>query len=178
MISINKKLKSIVDTQNTLIELMEIVKHDIENPKDTLEDYVLNKIKQHEGLRLKRYKDAAGHWTIGYGHKIKDHENYKEITVQKAEQLLREDFNNAKLAAIRLSPNLEIYPYRLYAIAHFVFAKGSGNYAASGLRQAVNENRPIEEEMTKWDKITTNGKTSSKYLHEINLWRIELYNKY
>lgn len=142
-----------------------------------VERYTINKIKEHEGLRLKRYKCAAGYWTIGYGHRIKSNEHYTQITLEKAEQLLISDFRKAEISAIRLSPILIIYPYRRYAISHFIYGKGSGSYAKSGLRRAVNHQLPIETEIRKWNKITSNGKTySSKYLSDINEWRIQLYN--
>lgn len=49
-------------------------------------------IKIHEGLRLKKYKDTVGKWTIGYGHLITIGENYDTITKQKADEIFEGDF--------------------------------------------------------------------------------------
>lgn len=49
-------------------------------------------IKIHEGLRLKKYKDTVGKWTIGYGHLITIGENYDIITKEKADEIFEEDF--------------------------------------------------------------------------------------
>jgi lysozyme len=51
----------------------------------------INLIKQHESLQLKPYLCPAKEWTIGYGHVIKDGEHFKEITIEQAEELLRQD---------------------------------------------------------------------------------------
>jgi lysozyme len=51
----------------------------------------INLIKQHESLRLKPYLCPARKWTIGYGHLIKENEDFTEITEAQAEELLRQD---------------------------------------------------------------------------------------
>ncbi len=51
-------------------------------------------IKDFEGLRLNKYRDAAGHWTIGYGHKLTREELVKglvHVTKVRAEEILIED---------------------------------------------------------------------------------------
>ncbi|WP_143338873.1 glycoside hydrolase family protein, partial [Cronobacter sakazakii] len=43
-------------------------------------------IKSFEGLRLDKYQDAIGKWTIGYGHLILPNENFpRSLTLQEAE---------------------------------------------------------------------------------------------
>ena len=59
-----------------------------DNNMKIMKDY----IKEHEGLRLKKYKDSVGKWTIGYGHLILSHENYDEITLEQANEIFEEDF--------------------------------------------------------------------------------------
>nr|WP_242389724.1 lysozyme [Kosakonia cowanii] len=47
-------------------------------------------IKSFEGLRLEKYRDAVGKWTIGYGHLILPNENFpRPITEAEADALLR-----------------------------------------------------------------------------------------
>lgn len=50
-------------------------------------------LRRDEGLRLTPYKCPAGHWTIGYGHKLTQAEfmRVKQITLEQAEKLLLED---------------------------------------------------------------------------------------
>ena len=50
-------------------------------------------LKRREGLRNSRYQDTLGHWTIGYGHKLRDGESMTWISDEDAEQLLDEDMN-------------------------------------------------------------------------------------
>ena len=49
----------------------------------------MNKIKQHEGLKLKPYNCSAGVLTIGYGHNLEN-----GITKKQAELLFEVDFEN------------------------------------------------------------------------------------
>lgn len=49
-------------------------------------------LRYDEGLQLTPYKCSAGHWTIGYGHKLTQAEMcVKHITLEQAEKLLLED---------------------------------------------------------------------------------------
>ena len=50
------------------------------------------RIKRHEGLRLKPYKDSLGYWTIGYGHLMTAKEKIAfadGITKEQAEELFK-----------------------------------------------------------------------------------------
>jgi lysozyme len=49
-------------------------------------------IKENEGLRLRKYKDSLGKWTIGFGHLILPGENYSVITQKQADELFEKDF--------------------------------------------------------------------------------------
>lgn len=49
-------------------------------------------IKKHQGLSLEKYRDEKGVWVIGYGHVIRERENFHGlITPLQAEYLLHED---------------------------------------------------------------------------------------
>jgi lysozyme len=177
-----KNNKNILKLQKEIVRLecMQDSLLAIINPLDTVEEYVLFNIMKHEGFRSKPYKDVAGNLTIGYGHLIKEGERFKILSEDSAKDLLRKDFQIAKSAAIRLSPILKDPNniFKLYAISHFIFGKGSGNYANSTLRQKVNNNKNVDNEFRKWVKVTINGrKLDSKHLMDIAEWRIELYNK-
>ena len=72
--------------------------------------FAKNMIKQHEGLRLRVYKDSKGFLTVGYGHKIdsgspSDIRNLKEgdvITQERANELFNMDFNDHLNAAKKI----------------------------------------------------------------------------
>ena len=70
---------------------------DLDQPSD-----IINLVKQEEALRLKPYKDVAGHWTVGWGHKLSDEEigRFKSgIDKSQAEHLFQNDWNMAKAKA-------------------------------------------------------------------------------
>jgi lysozyme len=60
------------------------------------ENLLVKSIKEHEGLRLKVYKDIKGNDTIGFGHKLRNNERFTEISLDLAEQLLALDIAEAK----------------------------------------------------------------------------------
>ncbi len=64
-----------------------------------------DRIKEHEGLRLKRYKDPKGNWTIGYGHLIRPGEKLTRITKAQAEDLLDQDIRIARADATDIFPD-------------------------------------------------------------------------
>ena len=62
------------------------------------------KLIQHfEGFEPQLYRDAAGYWTIGYGHLLREGEGFRRgITHAQATQLLRQDVRMAERAVSRL----------------------------------------------------------------------------
>lgn len=58
---------------------------------DTLYNSVIDHIKSYEGFRSTPYKDNDGSLTIGYGHHLRNGENYSRIDSAFAEKLLVED---------------------------------------------------------------------------------------
>jgi lysozyme len=94
-------------------------------------------IKRHEGLRLTKYKDSAGFWTVGYGHLIKRGEKLDRISQWKADQLLKKDLRIAenvvnKLVRVHLSQN------QFDALVSFAFNVGGGAFQRSTLLKHVN----------------------------------------
>jgi lysozyme len=70
---------------------------------ETLED----RIKRHEGLRLRPYLDSLGHYTIGYGHEITSTEAlmYKEgVTLEWASETLQADIQSHRDALLQALP--------------------------------------------------------------------------
>jgi len=126
---------------------------------------LITHLKHEEGFVPHVYTDAAGHATIGYGHKLKPGESFPHpLTEAEADTLLRLDAKHHEAAALRLSPGLIDEPAcRLDAVTDFVFNCGAGAYAGSVLRLRVNEKRWTEaaEQMRRW-VYATDPKTGKK----------------
>lgn len=101
-------------------------------------------IKEFEGLRLVKYRDIVGFWTIGYGHRCS--EDQQDITLQEAEDLLKADIQLAYASLIRWSPKLqsnicsppESSVQLCAALVDFVYNLGSDRYCRSTLRKIVD----------------------------------------
>ena len=66
-------------------------------------------IKRHEGLRLNKYRDSEGNWTIGYGHLILDGERMPDaITIAEAENLFEGDYQDAYQLCERFIPDWSV----------------------------------------------------------------------
>jgi lysozyme len=135
-------------------------------------------IKNHEGFAGgKMYFDASGIKSIGYGHRIKPGEEFPEqITEQEAENLLRKDFDKAVWYAER---ETHVKGYKKIVVAHFIYAKGIGNFLRSNFKKLVLNNKPVEEELIKWSyyRSVEGEMVFSEYIHNIRLWEIEMYNR-
>ncbi len=97
----------------------------------------LDMVERFEGVSLKRYIDADGHPTIGYGHECKPNDGLEELTEDQAMLLLRKDLFNAALAVTRLT-SVQLNDNQYSALIDFVFNLGSGVYQASTLRRTIN----------------------------------------
>jgi lysozyme len=133
-------------------------------------------IKKHEGFAGgKPYVCPGGYCTIGYGHVIRDGENFTELTEKQADSLLRVDFNKA-LRSVDLSVKLS-GPKKL-AIAHFVFAKGIGTFNRSELRNLILKGESIDKEIVKWCYYTNRNGELIRSQHALNIrkWELRMYN--
>lgn len=109
-----------------------------------------------EGLCLNPYRDAAGYWTVGYGHllsrdKSKGSSDFPPITEAEAEGLLTTDLLKAAASVTRLCP-VPLTDGQFAAIVDFTFNVGSGNLQASSLRHLVNRGSTVEagEQFGRW----------------------------
>ena len=100
-------------------------------------------IAKFEGLSLVPYQDAAGYWTIGYGHKIVAGDPYypvgnvTKITQEEADRLLDEDTANAK-AAVEHFVTVTLSTPQLQALTSFVFNVGESAFQHSTLLAKLN----------------------------------------
>ena len=141
-------------------------------------EMVIQYIKEHEGFNDgNKYSCPAGYQTIGYGHLIKKGEVFPyNITEQQADEILRRDFDKAiELCEI----HTDLTGTKKLAIAHFIFAKGIGNFLRSTLKKCIDNNKPIDNEILKWcHYFKPDGtKIKSNYSYKIRQWELELYNK-
>ena len=110
----------------------------------------IKKLKEFEGLRLEAYKDAAGIWTIGYGHTHNVRKGDK-ISEYCADEYLRMDLEVAQkqvmdLKVCRTQGELD-------ALVDFVFNLGIGKLESSTLLQLIRAGFPQEvimKEFRKW----------------------------
>jgi lysozyme len=148
-------------------------------------EYIWNKyyqetldfIKEHEGFKPTPYYCSAGILTIGYGHAIKENEQFNSpITEKQAEDLLVKDFNIALNAVDR---TITVSGSRKIALAHFVFSVGIGNFNRSTLKKYVIANKPIDEAILMWSNYTnTQGdKIKSQVAYGLREWELDMYNR-
>ena len=112
------------------------------------------KIKEFEGCRLQAYQDAAGVWTIGYGHTYNVRQG-DTISQWYADDMLKEDIENVErqLMALNDSEVLDMTPQQLDAVVSFVFNLGIKRWQYSTLRRLIMYGRPkelIQKEWMRW----------------------------
>jgi lysozyme len=99
----------------------------------------LTLIEMFEGLRLKTYLDAAGHETIGFGHKLEAGESYPDgITEEQALALLQQDLLRITelvqgMIAVPVSDN------QYSALVSFAYNLGPMALQRSSLLRKLNE---------------------------------------
>ncbi|MDE1155864.1 MAG: lysozyme [Acidobacteriaceae bacterium] len=109
--------------------------------------------KDFEGLRLEAYKDAAGVWTIGYGHTGDEVRQGQRITPQQAEALLQTDLQAAVFCVQRVV-TAPLTQGQFDALVDFCFNAGQGALERSTLLAKVNrlEFEEAATEFARWDK--------------------------
>ncbi|MBM3071479.1 lysozyme [Enterobacter sp. RHBSTW-00994] len=96
-------------------------------------------ICQFEGLKLERYRDAVGLWTIGYGHLIlkEEMEKLTKITTGEAKSILRNDLKRTEDGVKRLLTH-SATQNQFDALISFAFNLGVGNLKKSTLLKKFN----------------------------------------
>ena len=134
------------------------------------------KIKEFEGCRLQAYQDAAGVWTIGYGHTYGVRRGDR-ISRQYADEMLQEDIENVERQLMALhDPEVGRWTKaQLDAVVSFVFNVGIGRYTKSTLRKAIMQKMPddkIEKYWRSWSFV--NGE-KSRGLEKRRDWELERF---
>lgn len=94
------------------------------NSLDLAKEY----IKDHEGLRLRVYKDSLGFPTIGYGHKLVPGEKYKIITQKQADELFEKDFEKHFNEAKAFPGYMDLDGTRQIVVLDMVYNMGGSFY--------------------------------------------------
>ncbi len=118
-------------------------------------ELLLKQIKEFEGCRLEAYQDAAGVWTIGYGHTYNVSPGDK-ISQYYADEMLKKDIEIAErnvraLGVCKTQAQLD-------ALVDFAFNLGIGKLKASTLLQVIKASMPREiiiKEFRRW--VYANG---------------------
>ncbi|MBB5520080.1 lysozyme [Amphiplicatus metriothermophilus] len=134
-------------------------------------------IKRFEGLRLEAYRDAAGVWTIGYGHTSKaldaaaeaaTGEQRPRFSIEKgrvvideadAEALLRADAGRFE-QAVRAAVAVPLEQHEFDALVSLAFNIGAAAFAGSTVVKRLNrgDRAGAAEAILWWDKARINGK--------------------
>ncbi len=97
-------------------------------------------VKEFEGLRLTSYRDVAGHYTVGYGHKGSPAAEGVSITLAQAEALLEQDCESHYADLLGLQPFLaQAASGTQAALTDFVYNLGIGTYKDSSVRKYVEQ---------------------------------------
>ena len=112
----------------------------------------LDLIKRFEGFSRTVYFCPAGYATIGYGHVVKDDEDFSlGIHEAQAEKLLRQDAQIAERAVLRLI-NVPLTDGQFDALVSFTYNLGGGALQRSTLRRKINreEHAEVPEQFMRW----------------------------
>lgn len=128
----------------------------------------LDHLKRVEGERLDVYIDAAGHPTVGVGHKILPEDNLKlgdSISQFQSDSFLRIDAAKAE-QAVNDRVIVPLNQAQFDALTSFVFNVGADNFRRSTLLRKLNEYdyQGALAEFERWNKIT-NPNTGQKEVH-------------
>ncbi|MBV6820372.1 lysozyme [Rahnella sp. PD12R] len=111
-------------------------------------------IKTFEGLRLEKYQDVVGKWTIGYGHLILPDESFSAaIPEAQADALLRQDLGISE-KAVNQYVIVPLTQNQFDALVSFTFNLGVGNLKSSTLLRVLNarQYQDAANEFLRWDK--------------------------
>lgn len=118
-------------------------------------EWIIERIKEWEGLRLSSYLCPAGVLTIGYGHTGQDVHPDQTITPQQAEQLLRHDIETFERQLSLALWGMKLQQCQWDALLSLAYNIGIGNFKKSTLLKKLRANPhdpTIRDEFLKWNK--------------------------
>lgn len=135
-------------------------------------------LKQSEGFRSRRYLDASGLPTIGYGHRLLHPGSFPDgIGREQAEEILLSDVRDAEQSVLRLV-KVSLTQGQFDALVDFVFNLGPERLAGSTLLKLLNARcyNAAAEQLLRWDHAGSaeNAALKERREAEISLWRGEM----
>lgn len=137
----------------------------------------LDNLKKWEGLRTAAYRDAAGVWTIGYGHTGAAGRPYPKegmiITEKDAETILKEDIEQYE-EAVSESVKVKLSDNQFAALVSFCYNIGVSAFKSSTLLKKLNKGDydSVPYQLMRWTK--SKGKTLRGLVNrraaEVGLW--------
>jgi lysozyme len=108
-------------------------------------------IKLFEGYRSQIYTCPAGYKTIGYGHVVKNYEQFKYLSKPEAEIILTHDLTLTSMAIRRLI-TIPLKQHQFDMLVSFTFNLGSAALQRSCLRSKINrgEHEAVVKEFIRW----------------------------
>lgn len=132
---------------------------------ETISNDGIELIKRFEGLHkvqpdgtVSAYRCAAGVWTIGWG-STKGVRSGQKITVEEAEEKLRDDLKTAE-SAVKQHVSVPLSQGQYDALVSFIFNLGAGNFRSSTLLKRLNRGLydDVPEQLMRWNKARVSGK--------------------
>jgi len=127
-----------------------------------ISQYGVDMIARHEQFSAQAYRDAAGHWTIGYGHKIvwgDGLSNAMTLSEPQARAILSRDLQVA-VNCVRGRVSAYLTQAQFDALVSLAFNIGCGAFSGSTLLKLVNAGQfnLAAQEFPKW--IYANGQVA------------------
>ena len=135
-------------------------------------DLLIHKLMEMEGLRLDAYVDAAGVWTIGYGH-TKNVRQGDKISEYWAKELLMQDV--AEVEREVKSLGVAKTQGQFDALVSFAFNLGIGNLKRSTLLKCIREGRSMREIKRQFMRWVVAGGKRLKGLERRRAWEVKRF---
>ena len=135
-------------------------------------DLLINKLMEMEGLRLDAYVDAAGVWTIGYGH-TKNVRQGDKISEYWAKELLMQDVAEVERQVKALG--VAKTQGQFDALVSFAFNLGIGNLKRSTLLKCIREGRSMREIKRQFMRWVVAGGKRLKGLERRRAWEVKRF---
>jgi lysozyme len=100
-------------------------------------------LKNKEGYSATPYKDIAGHWTIGFGHKFGVTPNDPPLTREAAEQVLKDDLRRFE-DDISRSLTVVLEACQFDALVLFAYNLGFSRLVSSNILKMVNDGHALD----------------------------------
>lgn len=135
-------------------------------------DLLIHKLMEMEGLRLDAYVDAAGVWTIGYGH-TKNVRQGDKISEYWAKELLMQDVAEVEKQVKALG--VAKTQGQFDALVSFAFNLGIDNLKRSTLLKCIREGRSMREIKRQFMRWVVAGGKRLKGLERRRAWEVQRF---